>query len=81
MCFRCLYIFSVVFLLTSWAYRESTTAANSPVASQQSEDTKSNPMDDSIAVEKIAFYSNRSGNVEIYIMNTDGTGLKRLTMH
>ena len=27
----------------------------------------------------IAFYSNRDGNSEIYVINTDGTGLRRLT--
>jgi len=30
-------------------------------------------------VEKIAFYSKRSGNCQIYLMNTDGSGLQRLT--
>jgi len=29
--------------------------------------------------EKIAFYSNRDGNYEIYVMNSDGTGVTRLT--
>lgn len=28
---------------------------------------------------KIAFYSSRSGNAQIYVMNADGTGLQRLT--
>ena len=28
---------------------------------------------------KIAFYSNRDGNIEIYTMNADGTGVTRLT--
>src|SRR5437667_141023 len=28
---------------------------------------------------KIAFTSNRGGNVEIYVMNADGTGVTRLT--
>jgi TolB protein len=30
---------------------------------------------------KIAFTSNRDGNDEIYIMNTDGSGVRRLTNH
>jgi TolB protein len=30
-------------------------------------------------VEKIAFYSSRSGSPQIYLMNTDGSGLQRLT--
>lgn len=30
-------------------------------------------------IEKIVFYSNRSGNAQIYMMNTDGSGLERLT--
>jgi TolB protein len=30
-------------------------------------------------VEKIVFYSNRSGNAQIYMMNPDGSGLERLT--
>lgn len=31
--------------------------------------------------EKIAFVSDRDGNDEIYVMNIDGTGLRRLTNH
>ena len=30
---------------------------------------------------RIAFSSNRDGNWEIYVMNVDGTGLRRLTNH
>jgi len=30
-------------------------------------------------VEKIAFHSSRSGSLQIYIMNTDGSGIQRLT--
>lgn len=30
---------------------------------------------------KIAFMSNRDGNPEIYVMNADGSGLRRLTRH
>ncbi len=29
--------------------------------------------------DRILFYSNMEGNFEIYIMNTDGTGLTNLT--
>jgi hypothetical protein len=29
--------------------------------------------------ERIAFYSSRSGSAQIYIMNPDGSGLRRLT--
>ena len=28
---------------------------------------------------KVAFYSTRDGNAEIYVMNPDGTGLQNLT--
>jgi Tol biopolymer transport system component len=28
---------------------------------------------------RIAFWSNRDGNYEIYVMNADGTGVTRLT--
>ena len=31
--------------------------------------------------QRIAFVSNRDGNVEIYLMNADGTGVTRLTNH
>jgi dipeptidyl aminopeptidase/acylaminoacyl peptidase len=31
--------------------------------------------------ERIAFMSNRSGRFDIYVMNADGSGLKRLTDH
>ena len=34
---------------------------------------------DSAVTGKIAFATDRDGNYEIYIMNTDGTGLQRLT--
>ena len=30
---------------------------------------------------RIAFYSERDGNAEIYVMNADGTGVTRLTRH
>ena len=30
---------------------------------------------------KIAFVSNRDGNLEIYVMNSDGSGQRRLTRH
>lgn len=33
------------------------------------------------SIEKIAFYSGRSGNNEIYLMNTDGSDLQNLTNH
>jgi Tol biopolymer transport system component len=36
-------------------------------------------IDDSVMVEKIAFESWRNGNAEIYTMNDDGSGVKRLT--
>ena len=38
-------------------------------------------LSDSIYVEKIAFYSGRSGNNEIYLMNTDGSEQQNLTNH
>ena len=30
---------------------------------------------------KLAFWSNRDGNPEIYVVNRDGTGMRRLTNH
>ena len=43
-----------------------------------------NPAKDTDAVwspdsKRIAFASDRDGNIEIYVMNADGTGLERLT--
>ncbi|HEX9970448.1 MAG TPA: hypothetical protein VGD14_00120, partial [bacterium] len=39
-------------------------------------------MGDSVTVEKILFSNTPpNGNNEIYIMNSDGSGLKRLTNH
>jgi TolB protein len=72
-------IFSGVLILTSWVCGESITASNLTVANRQSQNGQNNTMNDSIAVEKITFYSERSGNAEVYIMNADGSGLKRLT--
>jgi Tol biopolymer transport system component len=74
-------IVSVVILSTSWVWGESITASNSPVANQQSQNTQNKAVNDSVYVEKITFYSERSGNAEVYIMNADGTGLKRLTVN
>lgn len=51
------------------AIQESTTALPMMQGKQNS----------SPYMEKIAFYSTRSGKAQIYVMNTDGSGLQRLT--
>jgi Bacterial Ig domain/WD40-like Beta Propeller Repeat/Beta-propeller repeat len=59
----------------SFTYRASDGTALSNVATVQITVT------DAGGANKIVFSSNRDGNFEIYSMNSDGTGLTRLTNH
>ena len=72
-------IFWGVLVLLFWVDKQSINASNLSAIDGQFQNGLNNVLNDSVAVEKITFYSERSGNAEVYIMNADGSGLKRLT--
>ena len=61
-----------------WARGDHIAAlAATPIASV----TPTVPMPTPVAVDRIAFASDRTGNREVYVMNADGTGVRNLTNH
>jgi TolB protein len=70
-----------VLVLMFWLGGESINAFDLSATDGQFPNGLNGTMNDSIDVEKIVFYSDRDGNAEIYIMNVNGSGLKRLTVN
>ena len=74
-------IFLAVLVLIFWAVGVSIPASDLSTTFGESQNGLNSAMNDSITVEKIVFYSERDGNSEIYMINTDGTGEVRFTMN
>ncbi len=74
-------IFLAVLVLLFWAFGVSISASDLSATFDESQNGLNCALNDSIAVEKITFYSERNGNAEVYIMNANGSGLKRLTIN